>query len=130
MDISADIFLAKEYHNKASDVAVVSNNLITQGLRDHANCSSWENLMINNTDGMYLKVNGAQLDRYASPKFEISDDFYGDCFSYESRRNYTLFFVILTPFFWLFEFLTLRDEYEPTGLKEKLKVIVKYTLKV
>ena len=47
MDISADIFLAKEYHNKA-------NILTTQGLPD-ANCSSWNNLMINNTDGNVLE---------------------------------------------------------------------------
>ena len=50
MDISADILLAKEYHNNASDVAIVCNK-----------SSSWDNLKIKNSDGMYLKVNGAQL---------------------------------------------------------------------
>ena len=54
----------------------------------------------------------------------IPREAYGDCFSYESRFNYTIFFLILTPFFWLFEFLTLRDDHEPTGLRKKLKVII------
>ena len=50
---------------------------------------------------------------------------YEYCFDYESRFYYTIIFVLLTPLFWLFEFLTIRDEYEPTGLRQLVKV--KYT---
>ena len=45
------------------------------------------------------------------------------CFNYQSRFSYTVFFILLTPVFWLFEFLTIRDDYEPTGLRQRIKVI-------
>ena len=43
-----------------------------------------------------------------------------DCFDYEQRFYYTIFFVLLPPLFWLFEFLTLT--WEPTGLRKQIKV--------
>ena len=63
MDISADIMLAKEYHNNASDAVVFNNlthSLTAQELLD-ADCS-WKNSM-NNTDGMYTVIKNKLLTK-------------------------------------------------------------------
>ena len=45
---------------------------------------------------------------------------YSACLDSQSEFYYTIAFLLLPLIFYLTEFLTLRPEYEPTGLRRKL----------
>ena len=47
---------------------------------------------------------------------------YATCLNAESKFFYTITFLLIPLIFYLTEFLTLRDEYEPTGLRSKIVV--------
>ena len=47
---------------------------------------------------------------------------YAACLNDESKFFYTIAFLLLPLVFYLTEFLTLRDEYEPTGLRQRIVV--------
>ena len=49
---------------------------------------------------------------------------YAACLSEESQFYYTIVFLLFPLLFYLTEFLTLRSEYEPTGLRERIKGIL------
>ena len=49
---------------------------------------------------------------------------YAACLSEESQFYYTIVFLLFPLLFYLTEFLTLRNEYEPTGLRQRIKDIV------
>ena len=46
-------------------------------------------------------------------------DAYASCLNSQSKFYYTLAFLLVPLFFYLTEFLTLRPEYEPTGLRRR-----------
>ena len=46
---------------------------------------------------------------------------YAACLNSKSKFYYTLTFLLIPLLFYTTEFLTLRPEYEPTGLRAKLK---------
>ena len=45
---------------------------------------------------------------------------YASCLDARSQFWYTITFLIIPLFFYTTEFLTLRPEYEPTGLRNKM----------
>ena len=47
---------------------------------------------------------------------------YSECLSYQSQFFYTIAFLLLPVIFYLTEFLTLRPEYEVTGLRKRIIV--------
>ena len=47
---------------------------------------------------------------------------FGACLDSKSKFYYTIAFLLLPLIFYLTEFLTLRDEYEPTGLRQSIRV--------
>ena len=47
---------------------------------------------------------------------------YADCLNAQAKFTYTIFFLLLPLVFYLSEFLTLRTEYEATGLRKKIGV--------
>ena len=47
---------------------------------------------------------------------------YAACLNDESKFFYTIAFLLLPLVFYLTEFLTLRDEYEPTGFRQRIVV--------
>ena len=47
---------------------------------------------------------------------------YADCLNAKSQFYYTIGFLLLQLIFYLTEFLTLRNEYEPTGLRQRIVV--------
>jgi hypothetical protein len=49
---------------------------------------------------------------------------YAACLSEESQFYYTIVFLLVPMMFYLTEFLTLRTEYEPTGLRQRIKGIL------
>ena len=49
---------------------------------------------------------------------------YAACLSEESQFWYTIVFLLFPLMFYMTEFLTLRNEYEPTGLRQKIKDIL------
>ena len=49
---------------------------------------------------------------------------YAACLSEESQFWYTIVFLLFPLLFYLTEFLTLRNEYEPTGLRQRIKDIL------
>ena len=49
---------------------------------------------------------------------------YAACLSEESQFYYTIVFLLFPLLFYLTEFLTLRSEYEPTGLRQRIKGIL------
>ena len=46
---------------------------------------------------------------------------YAACLSEKSQFYYTLMFLLFPLIFYITEFLTLRSEYEPTGLRQRIK---------
>ena len=51
-------------------------------------------------------------------------DAYAACLSEESQFYYTIVFLLFPLVFYLTEFLTLRTEYEPTGLRQRISNIL------
>ena len=49
---------------------------------------------------------------------------YAACLSEESQFYYTIVFLLFPLVFYLTEFLTLRTEYEPTGLRRRISNIL------
>ena len=49
---------------------------------------------------------------------------YAACLSEESQFYYTIVFLLFPLVFYLTEFLTLRTEYEPTGLRQRISNIL------
>ncbi len=47
---------------------------------------------------------------------------FATCLNAQSKFSYTIIFLMLPLFFYLTEFLTLRAEYEPTGLRRRIAV--------
>ena len=47
---------------------------------------------------------------------------YATCLNAESKFFYTIAFLLIPLIFYTTEFLTLRDEYEPTGLRQRIQV--------
>lgn len=62
------------------------------------------------------------LTNVTSPTLEA----YAACLNAQSKFAYTIVFLILPLVFYLTEFLTLRTEYEPTGLRKALAVSIIY----
>lgn len=62
------------------------------------------------------------LTNVTQPKLEA----YAACLNAQSKFSYTIVFLILPLVFYLTEFLTLRSEYEPTGLRKALAVRIIY----
>ncbi len=48
---------------------------------------------------------------------------YAECLDSKSQFYYTLTFLLIPLIFYLTEFLTLKPEYEPTGLRRKLSLL-------
>ena len=53
-------------------------------------------------------------------------DAFASCLNSEAKFNYTIAFLLLPLAFYLTEFLMLRPEYEPTGLRQRIIVSFKY----
>ena len=47
---------------------------------------------------------------------------FASCLNSEAKFNYTIAFLLLPLVFYLTEFLMLRPEYEPTGLRQRIIV--------
>ena len=80
-------------------------------------CKKYKMVWIYNTYVLIIPIFFPDVPAFPTAAYEY-------CFNYQSRFSYTVFFILLTPVFWLFEFLTIRDDYEPTGLKQKIKVLL------
>ena len=52
-------------------------------------------------------------------------DAFASCLNSEAKFNYTIAFLLLPLAFYLTEFLMLRPEYEPTGLRQRIIVSFK-----
>ena len=89
------------HHDKKCEVEVEDFRECYQTVTDHAG----------NQGGSYKNTSYGDFEFESDPT---------DCFDYEQRFYYTIFFVLLSPLFWLFEFLTLT--WEPTGLRKQIKV--------
>ena len=68
------------------------------------------------------KCVGFKLDSFGNKKpGPYPLEAYAACLSEESQFYYTIVFLLFPLVFYLTEFLTLRTEYEPTGLRQRIK---------
>ena len=94
LDIISDSYLTVEYYQEMiNDTYVNKHNLTCYELQMNVN-----------------ETNPPKLEAFAS------------CLNSEAKFNYTIAFLLLPLVFYLTEFILLRPEYEPTGLRQRIIV--------
>ena len=74
--------------------------------------------MLNDTFNIKHNETCYELTEQHPPELQA----FSSCLNSESKFNYTIAFLLLTVIFYLLEFLTLRPEYEPTGIRQRIIV--------
>ena len=74
--------------------------------------------MLNDTYNIKHNATCYELTEQNPPKLQA----FASCLNSEAKFNYTIAFLLLPLVFYLTEFLMLRPEYEPTGLRQRIIV--------
>ena len=73
------------------------------------------------TNETLVKNSFMKCKEFNSQPGAIPLEAYAACLSSRSQFYYTITFLLIPLAFYLTEFLTLRTEYEPTGLRQRIK---------
>ena len=74
--------------------------------------------MLNDTYNIEHNATCYELTEQNPPELQA----FASCLNSEAKFNYTIAFLLLPLVFYLTEFLMLRPEYEPTGLRKRIVV--------
>ena len=74
--------------------------------------------MLNDTYNILHNATCYELSEQNPPELQA----FASCLNSEAKFNYTIAFLLLPLVFYLTEFLMLRPEYEPTGLRQRIIV--------
>ena len=74
--------------------------------------------MLNDTYNIEHNATCYELTEQNPPELQA----FASCLNSEAKFNYTIAFLLLPLVFYLTEFLMLRPEYEPTGLRKRIIV--------
>ena len=110
LDIISDSYLSIGInHNRNKKHFLISFFLFFSEYWNNYNNASYNKAQVANCTA-FNNTQNPELEAYAT------------CLNAESKFFYTITFLLIPLIFYLTEFLTLRDEYEPTGLRSKIVV--------